>query len=64
MGSTYFSKRIPTRTYVRVRSPRPRTFKSEEAAKKWADAQGIKKYELVNLRNSESQTKKIRVIVK
>jgi len=45
----------------RKRLPRPKTFKSEESAKAWAEAQGIKNYELKNLRSPESKTKKIRV---
>jgi len=45
----------------RNRKPRPRTFTSEETAKKWAESQGIKKYELKNLRIG-TKDKKIRVI--
>ncbi len=33
----------------RHRAKRPRTFKTEAAAKQWAEAQGIKKYEIVRL---------------
>jgi len=64
MGSTYFSKRIPIRTYIRRKCHRPKTFKTEEAAKKWAEAKGIKDYELVNLKNVESKKKKIKVVPK
>jgi len=46
------------------RKKRLKTFKSEELAKKWAEANKIKDYELVNLKNLESKTKKIRVIPK
>tara|TARA_Y100000310_G_scaffold319723_1_gene375363 strand:- start:2041 stop:2259 length:219 start_codon:yes stop_codon:yes gene_type:complete len=47
----------------RVRKVRPKTFKSEETAKKWAEAQGIIEYELKNLRISDKD-KKIQVIAK
>ena len=39
----------------------PKTFKSEEAAKTYADKHGFKDYKLVNLKSSESSTKKIRI---
>ena len=45
----------------RNRKKRLRTFKSEESANKWAESQGIKKYELQNLRIGDKD-KKIRVI--
>jgi hypothetical protein len=47
----------------RNRATRPKTFKTEEAAKAWADKQGFKKYILINLKSAESKTKKIRVKV-
>ena len=39
----------------------PLKMKSEEAAKKWAETQGIKQYTLENLRSPDSSEKKIRV---
>ncbi len=45
----------------RERKKRPKTFASEETAIKWAESQGIKKYELKNLRIG-IKDKKIRVI--
>jgi hypothetical protein len=42
---------------------KPKTFKTEESAKKYADANGIKSYTLKNLKSSESSTKKLRIIV-
>ena len=63
MGSIYYSKRIPERTAVRRKRSRPKTFKTEEAAKAWAEKQGLKKYKLVNLKSSESKTKKIKVVL-
>ena len=47
----------------RVRSKRPKTFKSEELAKVYAEKQGIKKYSLENLKSAESSEKKLRIIV-
>ena len=47
----------------RNRKSRPKTFKSEENAKKWAESQGIKEYELKNLRVG-TVDKKIRVVIK
>ncbi|MFP4119307.1 MAG: hypothetical protein ACLFTH_04600 [Candidatus Woesearchaeota archaeon] len=54
-------KRKLSKTGGRNRAPRPKTFASEEAAKKWAEAKGLKKYQLEDLR-PESQRKKIRVV--
>tara|TARA_Y100000310_G_C20170046_1_gene573232 strand:- start:13 stop:231 length:219 start_codon:yes stop_codon:yes gene_type:complete len=45
----------------RLRKTRPKTFKSEENAKKWAESQGIKAYTLKNLRIGDKD-KKIAVI--
>ena len=45
----------------RNRKKRSRTFKSEEVAKKWAESQGIKNFELKNLRISDKD-KKIKVV--
>lgn len=45
----------------RNRKKRPKTFKSEDTAKKWAEAKGIKNYELKDLRIT-NKDKKIRVI--
>ena len=48
MGSTLYSKRFDW-TNGRDRKKRPKSFKSEDAAKKWAEANKISKYELVDL---------------
>lgn len=62
MGSTFYLKRY--RPHVgRGRAKRAKTFSSEEAAKQWAVAQKLGKYALVNLKSTESSTKKIRVVV-
>jgi hypothetical protein len=67
MGSTYFSKRIfkLARHCLggRNRTERPKTFKSEESANKWAESQGIKEYSLENLKTEGNSSKKIRVVV-
>lgn len=67
MGSTYFIKRI-FRTKRkprdgRERLKRPKTFKTEEAAKKWAEANGVKAYSLENLKEGKKE-KKIRIVPK
>ncbi len=59
-GATLRKPRGPTRN----RATRPKSFKSEELAKKWAEAQGIKSYELKNLRPEYASDKKIVVIKK
>lgn len=46
----------------RIRAKRPRTFKSEEAAKAWAEKNKIKKFELVNIRGEHREDKKIKVV--
>jgi len=62
MGSTYFHKRIPTRTYVRRPRSRPKTFKTEASAKTWAEKNGVKKYSLVHMNNSKIN-QKIKVVI-
>jgi len=46
----------------RHRKRRPKSFKSEEAAKVWAKSKGIERFSLKNLRNPESKEKKIIVV--
>ena len=41
---------------------RPKSFASEEAAKTFADANGIKKYTLKNLKSEESNAKKVVIV--
>lgn len=45
------------------RKDRPKTFKTEESANEYAKKNGIKKFELKNLKNEESSTKKLRILV-
>ena len=59
-GATLRKPRGPNRN----RSTRPKSFKSEENAKKWAESQGIKSYDLKNLRPEYASDKKIIVIKK
>lgn len=40
-----------------------KTFKTEDAAKKYAEAKGIKKYTLKNLKYPEAKVKKIMIVV-
>jgi hypothetical protein len=42
---------------------RPKTFKTEEAAKKYAEANGVKKYTLENIKSIDSNSKKIRIVI-
>jgi len=57
-------KRKIVKTGGRNRTPRPKTFKTEELAQAWAGKQGLKDFSLVNLRSTEAKEKKIRVVVK
>lgn len=67
MGSTYFKKRLfATKRkpkYGRGRKIRPKTFSTEAAAKKWAEENNVKDYELVDLKEG-MQKNKIRVVAK
>ena len=47
----------------RNRKSRPKTFKTEEAAKKYAEVNKIKKYALRHLTPAGSSKKKIQIIV-
>ena len=64
MGSRYYSNRLKNKKAREKRRPaRPKSFKSEESAKKWAEAKGIKEYKLVSLKvDPTSKHKKIRVV--
>lgn len=64
MSVRLYSKRLKLGRKTRTRNPRPKTFKTEDAAKKWADAQGMKEYDIVNLRHDASSTKKFKVVAK
>ena len=50
--------------YGRNRKVRPKTFASEDAARKYAEANKISSFELVNLKNDASSTKKFRIVSK
>lgn len=52
------------RRISRNRSTRPKTFKTEESAKAYADANGIKDYTLKNLKFESSSVKKFQIITK
>ncbi len=49
MGSRYFSKRVPERTYVRRARTRPKTFKTEEKAKQYAEKKKISDFKITML---------------
>jgi len=56
-------KRMQTKTRGRgERKVRPKTFSTEAAAKKYAEAAGISKYTLENLKSSSAKVKKIRIV--
>jgi hypothetical protein len=68
MASTYYSKRLKfkldKRINVRRERTRPKSFKTEAAAKKWAEENKVKSYELKNLKSSENSIKKLVIIEK
>ena len=51
-------------THKGLKKKRPKTFKSEQAAKVYAEKMGIKSYELRNLRIDPKVEPKFRIIVK
>ncbi|MAG91960.1 hypothetical protein CMO83_04755 [Candidatus Woesearchaeota archaeon] len=62
MACRLFSNRLRVDRIVPGKS-RPKAFKSEESANKWAKANNIKNYTLRNLRK-EGDKKKIKIVVK
>lgn len=62
MGSTFYSKRLDYKS-GRNRTKRQKTFKTEAAAKRWAEKNKLESYKLVNLKSSDSKSKKFRVVV-
>jgi|FLOH01.1.fsa_nt_gi hypothetical protein len=55
--STYLKRMRTAKHITRVRAKRPKTFKSEEAAKRYVEAQSIKSYKLVDVSAIPSKTK-------
>jgi hypothetical protein len=47
----------------RRRSVRPKTFKTEEAAKAYASEQGLENYRLENMKADSASTKKLRILL-
>ena len=45
------------------RKKRPKTFKSEQAAKKYAEAKGYKNYKLVDLQPFNPKRTKIKIVI-
>lgn len=68
MGSRFYSKRLRVKAERKaareLRAKRPKSFKSEEAAKKWAEAKKISDYSLRNLKGAHCRVKKIIVVRK
>ncbi len=66
MSNRYYSNRLREKAEKKALTRRPRSrpksFKTEEAAKKWAEANKITSYTLKNLKSPESKTKKIIVV--
>jgi len=59
MGSRFYSNRIKVKK-KKPRNSKPKAFKSEESANKWARENNIKNYTLRNLRE-EGKKKKIKI---
>jgi hypothetical protein len=59
---------VRSHTHYKVNTNKPitqkraKTFSNEDAANTWAKAQGLSKYELVNLKFDTSKVKKIKVV--
>jgi hypothetical protein len=68
MSNRYYTDRLKTiaekKVKARRKRSRPKSFKTEEAAKKWAEANKITNYTLKNLKSTENKSKKIVVIKK
>jgi len=66
MGSLYFSKRLRVkeekREKARGKRSRPKSFNSEEIAKKYAESKGVKDYVLENMATAKKP--KIRIVAK
>ncbi len=64
MSNRYYSNRLrkieKKKLKVRRRKSRPKSFKTEEAARKWAESNKIKKYVLKDLKTGDK--KKIIVV--
>jgi len=61
MSNRLFSNRL-NKTKKQPKRTKPKAFKSEESANKWAKDNNLKKYTLRNLR-AEGQKKKIKIVV-
>jgi len=63
MGSRYYTKRLRVKAARAKRRPaRPKTFSSQEAAKKWTEAKKLKDYKIKNLRIDPKAKPKLRII--
>lgn len=55
--STFLKRKRTARRGTRNRTKRPKTFISEEAAKKYAEAKNLKNYKLVNISPFQNKLK-------
>lgn len=62
--SVHIKKRTRVVRGGRKRAARPKTFRTEEAAKKYAEAKKIASYDLVNMKSEASKTKKFKIVPK
>lgn len=60
--STFLKRKRTARRGTRHRAERPKTFRSEEAAKKYAEAQNLKNYKLVNI-SAYVNKQKIKIVL-
>ncbi len=58
-GIAHSRSKIPTG----IKKKGAKTFKTEEAAKKYAETKKIQNYSLINLKSSESKTKKVKIVI-
>ena len=49
---------------IREKKKRPKTFKTEQAAKAYAEKHKIKDYKLINLKSEEAKVKKLKIVKK
>jgi len=63
MANKTVKRRIRKAASIRPKVKRPKTFKTEESAKAYAEKHKIKKFTLINIRTPESSDKKIKIIL-
>ncbi len=63
MANNTVKRRRRKAASIRPKVKRLKTFKTEESAKKYAEKHKILDYKLVNLKNTQSKEKKLKMIV-